>query len=506
MKPTKYIIGLLIGTTLFSCGNFDDINTDPDAASKANSQVLATGAILGITKPSIGKNFVGNQMLSKYMAWGEGREGTQYNSFGRESFSGYNQIKDYELMAELARPEEKAAYEALALFLKAYKLYNYTMNVGDIPYKGILEGAEGNLTPAYNSQKEVFQLLLADLDRAHALFQEAKAFRGDPIFKGNIKNWSKINTALELRVLISLSRKEADTDLKVAAKFAEVVARGSLMESNSDNLQLTFSDKEGQLYPFNNTLHNHSIYTMMSSTVVDILKTNQDYRLFYYANPASTQLKAGVKEDAWEAYIGVDPSMPFTELSEIYESKDYSPINSRYISYIYGEPYSKFNYAEQNFILAEAALRGWFNGDANVYYKKGIEASMRFAADNTPDQSTYHHGRKITADVITATLATASLQLTGSFEPNLKKIIEQKYVAEFMQTPYLSYYDYRRTGYPAFPINPVSNLNSDEPTKMPMRWLYPNSEFEYNKVNVEAAIQKQYAGDDDVNAIMWILQ
>lgn len=506
MKPTKYILSLLISSTLFSCGNFDEINTDPDAATKANSQVLATGAILGITKPSIGKNFIYNQMLTKYIAWGEVKEGTQYNSFGRESFSGYNQLKDYELMAKLARPEEKAAYEALSLFLKAYKLYNYTMNVGDIPYEGILQGAQGNLTPAYNTQKEVFQFLLADLDRAHALFQEAKAFRGDPIFKGNIKNWSKINTALELRVLISLSKKASDEDLKVAAKFAEVAARGTLMNSNSDNLQLTFSDKEGQLYPFNNTLHNHSIYTIMSSTVIDILKENQDYRLFYYADPASTQLKAGVKENAWEAYIGVDPSMPFTELSDIYESGKYSPINSRYISYINGEPYSKFNYAEQNFILAEAALRGWFVGNASDYYKKGIEASMSFAADNTPDQTTYNHGRKITADVITATLATASLQLTGSFEADLKKIIEQKYISQFMQTPYLSYYDYRRTGYPVFPINPVSNMNSDEPTKIPVRWLYPSSEFEYNKENVEAAIQRQYAGDDDVNAVMWILQ
>ena len=62
-------------------------------------------------------------------------------------------------------------------------------------------------------------------------------------------------------------------------------------------------------------------------------------------------------------------------------------------------------YAEQNFILAEAALRTWITGDAAEYYKKGIEASMKFVADNTPDAQKYHHGRKMTSDIIAQTLA-----------------------------------------------------------------------------------------------------
>ena len=84
--------------------------------------------------------------------------------------------------------------------------------------------------------------------------------------------------------------------------------------------------------------------------------------------------------------------------------------------------------------------------------------------------------------------------------------MEQKYVSEFMQLAYIPYYDYRRTGYPDFPINPETNMNSDQPTKIPLRWLYPTSEFDYNKKNVEEAIQRQYNGDDDVNAVMWILK
>lgn len=131
---------------------------------------------------------------------------------------------------------------------------------------------------------------------------------------------------------------------------------------------------------------------------------------------------------------------------------------------------------------------------------------MRFAADNTPDNADYHHNRMITDEVIAQTLANPTIQLNGNFDTNLKKIIEQKYVAGFMQLPYQTYYDYRRTGYPVLPINPETNMNHDAPTKMPVRWLYPTTEFDYNKENVEEAIQRQFAGDDDVNAIMWLLQ
>lgn len=513
MKFNKQIAMMLAATALASCSQFDDINTNPDAATKVTSTLLATGSIIDITKPSQGKSFMSNQMLSKYIGWGENKEGNQYNSFGSEDFKKYIMLKDYKLMAELSAPENKNAYEALALFLKAYKLYDFTLNVGDIPYKGILEGEQGNLTPAYNTQKEVFTFLLEDLDRAHELFtiaaKEEGNFKGDPTaFAGKVSNWIKINTALELRILINLSKKESDPDLKVKEKFAQVAARAnSLMASNDDNLQLKFSDKKGQIYPFNNTLHQHYSYPVVTSVIIDLLKANQDYRLFYYADPSSVKLKAGLKQDNWDAYPGVDPSLPYVEFGEFYESKNYCPLNRRYVTYIPGEPYIRVGYAEQKFILAEAALRGWISGDASTYYKEGIKASMDFVKDNTLNDEMYHHGRLITEEVITQLLANPTLQLTGDFEGDLKKIIEQKYIAGFMQLPYQSYYDYRRTGYPEFPINPESNNNSNAPDKMPVRWTYPSGEFSYNKANVEAALQRQFGStSDDINAVMWILK
>ena len=117
-------------------------------------------------------------------------------------------------MAELTDKDEtmnedkRNAYKGLALFLKAYRLFEYTLNVGDIPYEGILEGKEGNLTVAYNTQEDVFKFLLNDLDKAHEYFQNANqtTFDGDPIFGGKVEQWHRVSNALELRILINLSK------------------------------------------------------------------------------------------------------------------------------------------------------------------------------------------------------------------------------------------------------------------------------------------------------------
>ena len=322
MKTIKYIASLLAGITLFSCDNFEDINTNPDAVTKVSPKLLATGAIVGLMKPSKGKDFIYNQMTCKYIGWSEALEGTQYNNFGRESFSGYTSLTNYKLMAELTDKDEtmnedkRNAYKGLALFLKAYRLFEYTLNVGDIPYEGILEGKEGNLTVAYNTQEDVFKFLLNDLDKAHEYFQNANqtTFDGDPIFGGKVEQWHRVSNALELRVLINLSKKINSTDINIKSKFNEILDRNLLLRSNADNLQITFSTKEGQLYPFNESLHSYKQYVMISGLVIDALKANEDYRLFYYANPSEGKLNSGSQENDWDAYIGIDPSNPIDEL------------------------------------------------------------------------------------------------------------------------------------------------------------------------------------------------
>jgi hypothetical protein len=275
------------------------------------------------------------------------------------------------------------------------------------------------------------------------------------------------------------------------------------MASNSDNFQLVYSDVEVEFYPFFNS--NFKNYPIMSTTIVDKMKEFQDYRLFYFSNPANAQISAGLSQDDWEAYVGVNPSDDFSSIAARYNAGQISGINSRYYNLSKGEPTYLVSYPEQCFIIAEGILRGWTSGDAQSYYEKGIQAAMLFVANNTPDDAQYHHGRKITSDIITAYIANPLVALTGSTEEKLNKIFQQRYFIGFMQDGWNSYYEYRRVGYPEFPINEQTNLNS-VPSKIPVRWMYPSNELSYNRQNVEEAIYNQFNGNDNVNELMWILK
>ena len=66
--------------------------------------------------------------------------------------------------------------------------------------------------------------------------------------------------------------------------------------------------------------------------------------------------------------------------------------------------------------------------------------------------------------------------------------------------------DYRRTGYPVQPINPETSQNSTGKDKIPVRYRYDSREYNYNRENLEEALDRQFAGSDDINDVMWILK
>ena len=501
-KIYNYLIGALVATgMLCSCSNFDDLNTNPDSPTTVTPEMLATKLILGTTKPSTSKAFFNSNFLMKQLAWGEGSVDYQYNKMGRSGFGGYTSLVNGVKMVELADDNNPNAFQALNKFVKAFTVFYISMEMGDVPYSDALQGETGNITPKYDSQKDVMLQILDDLEEAYTLFGQAKKFDGDPVFGGDVNKWQKTVASFELKVLMNLSRVADDADLKVKERFATIVSNKKLMESNDDNYQLVFSEKKGQRYPMYKDDFNYNMYPMLSSTIVDVMK--QNYRLFYIAEPSDAKVKAGIDASSWDAYIGVNPSLPFHEISEKYSSDNFCNLNLRYKNNAAGEPFITVGYADQCFILAEAAVRGWISGSADTYYKKGIEASMRFIADHTPEN--YAHGRVLTDEVIADFLQNPAIQLTNGEADGLEMILTQRYLAWFLHSPWNSYYEYRRTGYPKLPINPETSLNEVK-TELPQRWMYPESESQYNKANLQEALERQFNGSDDRNKKMWILQ
>lgn len=117
----------------------------------------------------------------------------------------------------------------------------------------------------------------------------------------------------------------------------------------------------------------------------------------------------------------------------------------------------------------------------------------------------FHHNRKITDAYIQEYLGNQGVKFASAFQEQLSQIIWQKYILTFLQTPYNAFFEYRRTGVPNIPINPKSNRNIPS-DKMPLRWMYPSEELDYNMDNVSKSISDQYGGSDDYMGVMWILK
>jgi hypothetical protein len=489
--------------------DFDEINTNADRPATATPGMLAAQQIGNmLIKENNGKGFFYDHMISKHISFGEGlAENNQYNYFGRAGFGAYTSLTNAAKMVEIASAN-KEAYTGLFLFIKAQRLFELSMYLGDIPYSGALKALDGVTSPKYDAQKDVMRQILDDLDAAYEAFETANNFEGDIThFGGDVKKWQRAVSMLQLKVLINLSKKESDADLNIKNRFANIVASRQLLLSNDDNLQTTYGTQASNQYPMYVLGGNrNAMYVDMTTTVMNPMKQYEDYRLFSLAEPCKAEADKGTPAGSWDAYGCVDPSLKYTEeIMPLRGAGKVSLLNNRFFEIQQGQPAIKHGYAEQNFILAEACLRGWISGNANDYYKEGIRASMKFVATHTPEK--YAHGKPVTDAWIEQFLQRTDIQLSGNTltDDNLKKIITQKYLDAFMHDTYNSYFEYRRTGFPELPVNPESNRNTVT-DKIPVRWMYASDEYQYNRDNVLEAVQRQFGGNDDVNELMWILK
>ena len=95
-----------------------------------------------------------------------------------------------------------------------------------------------------------------------------------------------------------------------------------------------------------------------------------------------------------------------------------------------------------------------------------------------------------------------TVEYAGNNATGLNQIITQKYLSFYQNSGWEAYYNWRRTGVPAFHTGP-GNGNSN---RIALRFQYPTSEKSINVSNVNSAIQSQFAGQDDINARMWIVK
>lgn len=530
------ITALLIGSS--GCQNFDELTPNPNIAGE-NAIVPPSyllGRILyelyqggGVTDGIAGRVFEGpwNQ-LSRWSQFTVSND-SYYGGDNIYSWSftatPYNLLKLTNKMEEQAAVSlnpERNSFKAIGKFFRAYTYIWLTQRVGDIPTDESGLGLE-NLTPQYSTQKEVYAKALqlledanTDLNALIPTINTATNISGDIYFNNDLKKWQKAINTYKLRVLISLSKRADDTaDLGIKQKFADVISNPTkypIMTSNVDNLQFAYNASYNP-YPITpNDFYNRN--TNISSTFLQLLTTNEDPRTFALTTPAPALIKAGKLPSDFSAYVGSNIGKPLTALSADKASdvanSPYSYISylRYYQSFVGPEPYVILGYPELCFNIAEAANRGWISADAADYYTKGIKASLSFygIVDGGTARVSDAGGSPSATTNVTTNVSKFLINATykGNNVDGLKQIVEQKYVAFFQNSGWEAFYNWRRTGYPSTFVTTGVGLNAQ--SKIPVRWQYPVDETTYNSANAKKAIQNQYAGNDDINSVMWLLK
>ncbi len=480
--------------------NFESLNQNPDATSTltpayvftlsqyngaAELQTLLEGTMQYTTSyndvAGFGSKYVASQYASSYTAFNQ--------SYPNE----INQINSV-LKTMRADSVSYASEIAMAKIWRVYCFSKITDLYGDVPYSQASGGYySGNYSPAYDTQKSIYLSMLSDLKDAVAeLTTNSSRFAAaDLLYGGNAMQWKKFGNSLMLRLGMRLTK----VDATLAEQWVKEAVGGSLITSASDIAQITDYVSAGQdinKNPFAFKIYNSDyLYAdglsnpeggKFQAVFIDHMKSYHDPRL----KVLSVVYMNGVADTA----VAVQKGMSSALSSKPSDFVTYSEPSQNTLVKLDG-PYQIMGNAEVSFLLADAALKGWYSGDAKALYENGIRAAMNRWAS-------FGASSAVASSEIDSYISEHDFTSAESLNDKENKIYTELWV-ELITDPVESFSSYRRTGYPELvPNNYPGNATGG---KIFRRMLYPITEQNLNTENYNAAIADQ--GSDDFMTRVW---
>jgi hypothetical protein len=500
------ILLLCIGCT----NDFEEINTNPNSPDViTNVGLLLPNAIRSAVNKSysssydrggIAANLLASDFASNFSNW------TRNDATGYFLWDYYDHIRDLNEVISISEKQDLKNYKGIALVLRSWMFQSLTDIYGPIPFRQAGNAKlMGISAPVYETQEAVYAGLLSDLAEANTLLGAGnETITGDILYSGNTTNWKKLANGLRLRLLMRQS-KRVDPSVEMKKIVADA-ATYPLFSSHTDQAALEYlADITANESPFYRS-GNGGTNTKVSKQLVDYLKMMNDKRLFVYAlpTPASSEIDAnGNRPDPSKFVyagdlngIGMFPNANITSPSGmLWMSIQYNPE----LASSKGGQGIIMSYSEVQFILAEAAEKGYIPGGspaAETYYLKGIKDQFAYYASRIPANYASSY-LKLTPASISADdsyFKQDVVAYTGTSEKKLEKIAVQKWISLY-QVGYEAWSEWRRTGIPNIPVGPVG------PGYVPRRMFYPADELRINEANYQQAVS--WLGADDLKTRVW---
>jgi len=488
------VLFIVFSLAVSGCTNdFEEINTNPNQTEHlTNPGLLLPGIIRGAMNDSytgswrrgnIVADYLANQFVSAF-DW-SGADAEEYFLW-----SYYGHLRNVQGVIDLATANDMKNYHGIGLVLKSFFFQSLTDIYGNIPYSQALKAKNGNINfPAYDSQEAIYNGILDDLALANTLLSPSnEAVSGDILYNGDVTKWRKFANSLRLRCLLRISDR-VDPQAQMTAIVSDPVTY-PLFTGNGDQAALQYLDQFGNEFP----RYRGTFGESASENLVNTLKALNDPRLYVFAQP--TAATAG---GANPQYVGVPNGIPNEDTfnggpdNQSLPGLIWAPINS---SPQFASPTAAqalmMTYGELQFILAEAAERGFISGDPEAFYLEGIKSQFDYYASRIPDNYVFPKAADVQPDP--GYYTQDEVMYTGSQEEKLRKIWLQKWLALF-NCGFEGWSEWRRTGVPV--ITPGPNSLGF----VPVRFLYPLTEQSTNYENYLKAVEAQ--GPDNTQTRVW---
>lgn len=518
----KYLIPGLFLVFLGSCtDNFEEYNTNPNlpGLSQAPPDMLLTNAIESMTD-RVHEIFLGHEMGS---CWVQHMAKVQYTDEDRyiprisvinNSWSSLYAASGYDVytIIKIATETEQDNYKGIGLILQSYIISVITDLHGDVPFSEAWKGAVadgGIIKPVYDTQESIYRAIIANLEEANTLLAGAPSVAGDILFGGNTLSWQRFANSLRLRLLLRMSARDESFVTTEMTKMIDDPDTYPIFESSAQHAALKYLGSAPNNNPINENRKTRDDHRV-SKSLIDLIYVNNafvDWRVSLYA-----------ELDGNDDYEGLPNGLTSSKAAAYNDNglKNTSKIGSFYTQA--SAPGMLMSYAELQFILAEAAHKGYIPGGdaaAEDYYYEGIWASYNQNHDYFADVldavwGGYFEGQGWDGNQDIVEFAFEHYLANGghtydkvnyflvAYDPDnaMEQIAYERWVAGFDQG-LQSWFEWRRTGIPT--LTPAEDgVNGG---KIPIRVTYPSDEYSRNSEKLEQSAT--YGAGDNLNTPVW---
>jgi len=370
-------------------------------------------------------------------------------------------IRDAEITAELGH----AGYGAVADVIKGWASLMLTDLYGDVPFSEATNARfDGNFTPAYDRQEDIYAAIHTLLEGANdRMAAGVSPVRGDIINNSDFGKWRRLANALRLRMYMRTSEVDpGGARAGIQALLADP-DRFPLPRSAADETRLLYLSGPPNSHPWSGPGRQIAFEVMrVSSPLYNVLLEANDPRLTHWVVPTGDP--AEIRPLA--------PGLNDANSRDIISST-YNPA----VFFLPTRPAHFVPYHEVAFILAEAAHRGWIDGDPATRYREALAAAFSFTGLTMP--------------------ADFPDRPSVAYNGSLERILTQKWIS-FFDFEFQGWHDWVRTGFPSFIApGPDAVLSA-----YPRRFEYPSAEQALNGNSWSAAVARM-GGDDSLLARKW---